>query len=135
MLNTIIDIMKYLGSALMVYNIYGFIKYSKDMRKRKGLENTGGILNLPIVLLVFFLLGYLFIAIFGNPDIIMGGVLFGGSVFVYLMYLFVIRMTKKIVENDEMAYKLREAEANDRLKTSILATMSHEMRTPMNVII
>ena len=135
MLNTIIDIMIYLGSALMVYNIYGFIKYSKDMRKRKGLENTGGILNLPIVLLVFFLLGYLFIAIFGNPDVIMGGVLFGGSVFVYLMYLFVNRMTKKIVENDEMAYKLREAEANDRLKTSILATMSHEMRTPMNVII
>ena len=55
-MNIIIYGMVYLGSILMVYNIYGFVKFARYV---KGLKNWGtqnGILYLPIVLLVFFLM-------------------------------------------------------------------------------
>ena len=31
-------------------------------------------------LLVFFLIGYIFVAILGNPDLVIAGILFGGSI-------------------------------------------------------
>lgn len=40
---------------------------------------------LALVLLIFFLIGYLFIAIFSKPDIMMAMVLFGGSLFVMIV--------------------------------------------------
>ena len=41
--------------------------------------------HLALVLLIFFLIGYLFIAILSKPDIMMAMVLFGGSVFVMIV--------------------------------------------------
>ncbi len=133
--NWIIDGMVFLGSALMVYNIYGFIRFARYVR---GLKSWGGknrILQIPIVLLVLFLLGYLAVGLFGKPDWVVSLILFGGSIFVFVMYKLLFGITHQIVEKEQLEAKLQVAEEAGRAKTSFLASISHEMRTPMNVIL
>ena len=77
--------MIYLGSVLMVYNIYCFVMYASYIRKSNIRKEDGSIVNIPIALLISFLIGYLLVAIFGKPDLIMAGILFGGSIFVYII--------------------------------------------------
>ena len=124
-----------LGSALMVFNIIGFISYARFVKGRDNWSKGRGILYIPIVLLCFFLIGYLIVAIFGNPDIVMAGILFGGSVFVFIMWLLLNRITKKIIESERIEAELKSAEESNRAKNAFLASISHEMRTPMNVIL
>lgn len=135
MLDIMIHAMVYLGSALMVYNIYGFVSFARNVQKSEDWGRDRRILYVPIVLLVFFLLGYLFVGILGDPDIVMAGILFGGSIFVSIMYHLLNRITQKIMENERLAAELMAAEKSNQVKTEFLATISHEMRTPMNVIL
>lgn len=127
--------MVYLGSALMVYNIYGFIRFARYVR---GLKSWGGknrILQIPIVLLVLFLLGYLAVGVFGKPDLVVSLILFGGSIFVFVMYKLLNGITQQVVESELLEAKLMATEESGRAKSSFLASISHEMRTPMNVIL
>lgn len=130
----IIDIPIYLGSALMVYNIYGFIRFSREVRRREVSNKQNGILYFPIVLLVLFLLGYLIVGLFGKPDLVMAGILLGGSIFVYIMYRLLDSITKRIIEQEKLKAELQAAEESTRMKAELLASVSHEMRTPMNII-
>ena len=104
-------LMIYAGSALMVYNIwrcYGFVRGMRDVR---GLEKLRPLLPVPLVLLVSFLVGYLLVGLFGAPDPIVAGILFGGSVFVFV----VLNIMYSIIE------RLREARArSDALYQQIL---------------
>ncbi len=127
--------MIYLGSLLMVFNIYGFVQYARIIKRREKLGKEANILHLPILLLVMFLLGYLAVGLFGNPGLIMSGILFGGSVFVFVMYLLLERITQQIIEKERLEAELNASEQSNRLKSSFLASISHEMRTPMNVIL
>ena len=131
----IISGMIFAGSILMIYNIYGFVHFARYVIGLKSWNQENSILNIPIVLLVFFLLGYLAVGLFGKPDLIMAGILFGGSIFVYIMYKLLSGITKRIVENEHLEAKLMAAEESSRAKTGFLASMSHEMRTPLNAII
>ena len=131
----IIYTLVYLGSALMVYNIYGFIRFARDIRSRKNWDEENMILYIPIVLLVLFLIGYLAVGFFGKPDLIIAGILFGGSIFVYIMYQTLSRIAQRIIEGEHMEAQLMAAEESNRAKTAFLASVSHEMRTPMNVIL
>ncbi|MBR1559185.1 MAG: response regulator [Clostridia bacterium] len=126
--------MLYLGSALMVYNIYGFIRFRRYIKGRKSWGARNYLLNLPIALLVLFLLGYLTVALFGKPDLVVAGILFGGSVFVFVMYRMLRSVTLQIVESEHMEAELMAAEESNRVKSRLLASISHEMRTPLNVI-
>ncbi|MBR6220246.1 MAG: hypothetical protein IKQ80_06775, partial [Clostridia bacterium] len=135
MLNRAIYAMIFLGSSLMIYNIYGYIRYARDIQKKKDWGRERTVLYLPIFLLVMFLLGYLAVGIFGKPDLIVSGILFGGSVYVCIMYHFLRRVTNRIRENEQMEARLMAAEASSKVKSSFLSSMSHEMRTPMNAII
>ena len=135
MLKYLIYGMVFCGAALMVYNIYGFLRFARYVRNQKAFEKKNSILYIPIILLVMFLLGYLAVGIFGSPDLIVSGILFFGSVFVFIMYLLLSGITQRILENGELEVKLRVAEESSQLKDSFLATISHEMRTPMNVIL
>ena len=135
MLRTVILGLINLGSFLMVYNIYGFVRYARRIKKMNTWGNQNAILYIPITLLVMFLLGYLVVGFFGKPDLIIAGILFFGSVFVFVMYLMLSRITDRIVKNEQLAAKMLAAEESSRVKTEFLAVMSHEMRTPMNVIL
>lgn len=75
------------GAALMVYNVISYLLFiistrdvlSGSKRRDKTWANTA------LVLLSFFLLGYIFVAVFGTPDLMVAMILFGGSVFVSIV--------------------------------------------------
>ena len=125
----------YLGSLLMVFNIHGFIRFTRMVSKRERWEKGKIILYIPIMLLIMFLLGYLVVGIFGKPDIVMSGILFGGSIFVFIMYILLGRITQKVIENEQLEAKLTVTQESNRAKTEFLSGISHEMRTPLNAII
>lgn len=133
MLDFLVYGMIYVGSILMVYNIYCFVMYASYIRKNNIKES--GIINVPIVLLISFLLGYVAVAIFGEPDLIMAGILFGGSVFVYIIYRVLNSVTSKIIESEKLEAELKAIEESNKVKNDLMASISHEMRTPMNVIL
>ncbi|MBQ9009137.1 MAG: response regulator [Clostridia bacterium] len=127
--------MIYAGSALMVYNIVGFTRFVRYIQKRGNWENNQVMLYIPVILLCLFLLGYLGVGLFGKPDLLVAGILFGGSIFVFAMYRLLNRITAKIIENEHLESKLLAAQESNRVKNNFLATISHEMRTPLNVIL
>ena len=119
----------------MVYNIYGFIRFARTVRKQKTWDGNDHVLFIPVVLLILFLLGYLIVGFLGDPDLIIAGILFGGSVFVFVMYRMLVSVMRRVLAYEETEAKLLAAEETNRAKTSFLASISHEMRTPMNVIL
>lgn len=86
-MDLLITILIILGSILMVANIvryFLFIHGSHDVlsagsRRDRIWKSIAG------MLLVFFLLGYLFSAFIGEPDLVMAMILFGGSIFVAIV--------------------------------------------------
>ena len=116
----------FLGSALMVFNIYGFVRYARFVNTRRKWESGRAILYIPIVLLSLFLIGYLTVGIFGKPDLVMA---------VFVMLILLNRVTRKIIESERLEAELMAAEESNRSKNAFLASISHEMRTPMNVIL
>ena len=123
------------GSALMAYNIYRYMCFSADVRKRGNWEKERGLFQLPIALLILFLAGYLVVGIFGKPDLVMAAILFGGSIFVFIMLLLIRRTFDKIQENEQLEIKLAAAEEASKAKTFFLSNMSHDIRTPLNAIL
>ena len=128
-------LMIYAGSALMAYNIYGYICFSRDVRKHGNWDREQRLFNLPILLLILFFIGYLVVGLFGNPDLVMAGILFGGSIFVFVMLLLIRRTFERIQENEHLEAKLSAAEEASKAKTFFLSNMSHDIRTPLNAII
>lgn len=85
------DIVNYLmiiaGALLMVTNIVRYILFMRNSHDvlSSGMRRDRIRKRISLVLLIFFLVGYLVIAIFSKPDLIMAMVLFGGSIFVMLV--------------------------------------------------
>jgi len=68
MKDAFLKLMIYAGSALMAYNIYGYICFSRDVRKHGNWDQEQRLFNLPILLLIMFFIGYLIVGFFGIPD-------------------------------------------------------------------
>ena len=86
-MKVIILILIIIGSILMVTNI---IRYMYFVRTTHDVLSSGSRRDrawkyVALVLLIFFLIGYLSIAIFSKPDMMMAMILFGGSVFVAIV--------------------------------------------------
>ncbi len=123
------------GAALMVCNIICFIRYSRFVYSQKSWRRSPVLLWIPNVLLIMFLMRYLLIGLFGDPDYIVAGILFGGSVFVFIMYLLLSRITQQIIEGEQKEIEQAAAVESHLAKDRFLASVSHEMRTPLNVIL
>ncbi len=128
-------LMVYAGSVLMAYNIYRYICFSRDVRKHGNWDQEQRIFYLPIWLLIMFFVGYLFVGFFGKPDLVIAGILFGGSVFVFVMLHLIRRTFDRIQENEQLEVRLSAAEEASKAKTFFLSNMSHDIRTPLNAII
>ena len=126
--------MVFSGAVLMVCNIFFFVQYARFVQKQKSWKRSNALLNIPILLLVLFLLGYLAVGILGKPDLVVAGILFGGSIFVFIMYRLLKGITRQIIEGERVEADLAAKEEADQAKARFLASMSHEMRTPLNVI-
>ena len=136
MLTFLIYGMVYLGSALMVYNIISYVRFARKVVEKEKWDRQARLeIYIPIFLLVMFLLGYLAVGLFGKPDLIVSGILFGGSIFVFIVFMLIQRITSRIQESERLEAELMAAEASSNAKTAFLSTMSHEMRSPMNAII
>lgn len=75
------------GAALMVFNVINYIRFMKSTRDvLSGSRLRDKIWKrIALVLLTFFLIGYIMVAVFGKPDILMAMILFGGSIFVSIV--------------------------------------------------
>ena len=135
MKEVLIYLMIYAGSALMAYNIYRYICFSREIRKHGNWDQEQRLLYFPIWLLIMFFIGYLVVGIFGNPDLVMAGILFGGSIFVFVMLLLMRRTFVRIQENEQLEVRLLAAEEASKAKTFFMSNMSHDIRTPLNAII
>ena len=135
MQNILIYGMVIAGSLIMLFNIVQYIRYMRKLVKQWKLERDARFLRIPIVLLVLFLLGYIFVGIFGDPDMVMAGILFGGSIFVLVILLFMQRITGRIRETEQLRISLQAAEQASQSKTVFLSSMSHDIRTPLNAVI
>ena len=135
MKDVFVYLMIYAGSALMAYNIYRYVCFSRDVRKYGNWDREQRLFQLPILLLILFFIGYLLVGIFGKPDLVIAGILFGGSIFVFVMLLLIRRTFDRIRENEQLEVRLSAAEEASKAKTFFLSNMSHDIRTPLNAII
>jgi len=127
--------MIYAGSALMAYNIYRYVCFARDVRKHGNWDQEQRLFNIPICLLIMFFIGYLIVGLFGKLDLVIAGILFFGSVFVFVMLLLIRRTFDRIQENEQLEARLSAAEEASKAKTFFLSNMSHDIRTPLNAII
>lgn len=76
-----------IGAVLMVTNILRYILFLRNSHDVLSAGNRRDRVRkyTALILLIFFLIGYLFIAIASKPDFMMSMVLFGGSIFVMLV--------------------------------------------------
>ena len=92
-MNLLIYAMIICGSVIMFISI---LEYSRFMRNKgviSVISDNRGVVLAPLILMIMFLAGYIAIGIFVKPQFLIGGILFGGSLFVYLalhMLFFVV---------------------------------------------
>ena len=86
-MDIVITIFIIIGSVLMVTNIIRYLLFLKTTHDvlSSGSKRDRVWKYVAMVLLIFFLIGYLFIAIFSDPDMMMAMILFGGSIFVAIV--------------------------------------------------
>ena len=115
-MDILIQLMIYIGSALMVLNIIQYYMFTRNMRQVGTLKIHSAIIELPFFLLIFFLVGYLLIAFLGDPSIMMAGVLFGGSIFVSLILTVMFRIIKRLSSSEQRTRTMYD-ELRDELTT------------------
>ena len=134
-MKTIIYVMIYAGLALMIFNIISYIRFARKIKSAGNWETERRILNVPIILLVLFAIGYALVGILGEPDLIISGILFGGSIFVCVIEWLYNRIVGRIRQNERLEAELTSAKESSEAKTFFLSNMSHDIRTPLNAVL
>ena len=103
------------GSAIMIGNITAYIRFIRNSTDIMLSGKRGEPLweKLGLLLLIFFLVGYLGVALAGKPDLLMAGILFFGAIFVslalFLMYYLVDTLKDRSLEVAETLIGVIEA--------------------------
>ena len=95
-MDVLILVLILLGAANMVSNIVFYVIFSFRMKDviSGGVRRDNVMVITGLILIVFFLIGYLYIAIYTDASIIMALVLFFGSIFVTLAIMLLNRLIK-----------------------------------------
>ena len=90
----IVKVLIGLGAAIMVFNVIGYIIFLYRMKDviSSGRKSDNVWLVLGLVLLVFFLTGYIVVASVFDPALLTAFILFFGSLFVSIMLLITSRL-------------------------------------------
>lgn len=125
-----IDILFYIatfsGAGLMVYNIVHYFIFIARLKKVENWNKGNILLLVPGIFLVFFLIGYILVGIFGNKDLIVAGILLGGSIFVFLLLVIIFKIIRNIQETkNQLSLHFDEVQReNNELSLSALAAFS-----------
>lgn len=86
-MKAVINILISIGIVVMVSNIvrYGLFIHTTHDVLSSGSKRDRFWKGMALVLLVFFLCGYIFIVVASKPDLMMAMILFGGSIFVAIV--------------------------------------------------
>ncbi|MDO4400026.1 MAG: response regulator [Coriobacteriia bacterium] len=98
----------YAGTALMAYNIVRYYQFIRRIGEFGGAGRAQALVRTPFILLIAFLVGYLAVALFGEPDLVIAGILFGGSIFVSIVLKVLIRIIDRLNESNRRAQALYE---------------------------
>lgn len=82
------------GAGLMVWNIKRFLAFihSTNDVLSSGNQRDLNWMKLCLILVIFFLIGYLYVGFFSDPDMMMAQILFWGSVFVAIVLTLMFHM-------------------------------------------
>ena len=99
-METIIYGMIITGAVLMVVNVVNYINFMKSTRDvLSGSRLRDKVWTMiALVLLSFFLLGYILVALLGKPDIMVAMILFGGSIFVSIVNYLMSKLIETVKE-------------------------------------
>ncbi len=88
-MDTLILVLIWLGAANMVANIVFYIIFSLRMRDviSGGVKKDNILIAVGLILIVFFLAGYIYVSIFANSSLVTGFILFFGSLFVTVVII------------------------------------------------
>ena len=114
--------MIFAGSALMVYNIIRYGRFVKTSGELERQNRNNLLLVIPLVLLIFFLIGYLAIGFSGIANLMVAAILFGGSVFVFLIMTVMYSIIGRTKDTDRvlsMRYEEMRSELHAMAKESL----------------
>jgi HD-GYP domain-containing protein (c-di-GMP phosphodiesterase class II) len=85
-----------LGACIMVANVVFYIIFMFRMRDviSGGIKRDKVLMTIGLLLLIFFLVGYIYVAIAADPILLTGLILFFGSLFVSVVILLLSRLIK-----------------------------------------
>lgn len=95
-METLILVLILVGAANMVSNIVFYILFTIRMKDviSGGVKRDTAMIIAGLVLIVFFLFGYVYVSIYANPSLVTGLILFFGSLFVSLAIILMNRLIK-----------------------------------------
>ena len=99
------------GALLMVVNIVFYIRLMLRMRDviSGGVRRDNIMVSFGLVLLVFFLGGYIFVAIYADPHLVTSLILFFGSLFVSVV---IVLLTRLLQTSKERSLEITEVLAD-----------------------
>ena len=95
-METLILVLILVGAANMVSNIVFYIIFMIKMKDviSGGVKRDNVMIGVGLVLIVFFLIGYIYVSIFANPNLMTALILFFGSLFVSVVIVLMRRLIK-----------------------------------------
>ena len=95
-METLILTLIWLGAINMVANIVFYIIFAFRMKDviSGGVKRDSAMIIIGLILIIFFLIGYIYVAIYADPSVVTAFILFFGSLFVSLVIVLLHRLIK-----------------------------------------